>query len=71
MYSGNWGPGTLVVSRLYIRVEKCSREAWAKIVGGAKSSTLAITSAPMACLDSFRSAIEATTSRWRSTESST
>ena len=43
--------------RLNSRVEKFSREACARIVGGAKFCTLASTSAPTACLDSFRPSI--------------
>ena len=55
--AGTAGPGTLVTIRLNRRVEKFSREAWARIVGGAKFCTLASTSAPTACLDSFRPSI--------------
>jgi len=52
-YSASWGPGTFVTRRLNSRVEKFSREAWARIVGGAKACTLVSTSAPTACLESF------------------
>ena len=44
--------------RLNRRVEKFSREAWARIVGGAKSCTPASTSAPTACLDSLSPSID-------------
>ena len=56
--------------RLNSRVEKFSREAWARIVGGAKFCTLASTSAPTACLDSFRPSIASLTTRRRATGSS-
>src|SRR6266550_212028 len=52
-YSGNCGPGTLVTIRLNRRVEKFSRDACARMVGGAKLCAPAITSAPSACFDSL------------------
>jgi hypothetical protein len=55
--------GTLVTIRLNSRVEKFSREACARIVGGAKRCTPASTSAPTACLDSFRPSIASRTTR--------
>src|SRR5438067_869516 len=62
-YSGNCGPGTFVTIRLNSRVEKLSREAWARIVGGAKFWAPAITSAPSACFDSFSPSIALLTQR--------
>jgi hypothetical protein len=56
-YRGNCGPGTLVTIRLKSLVEKFSRDACARIVGGAKFCAPAITSAPTACLDSLSPAI--------------
>src|SRR5215204_6578882 len=70
-YSGNCGPGTLVTIRLKSLVEKLRREAWASSVGGAKSCSPAITSAPSACFDSLSSPIPCCTTRRRSTGSST
>ena len=64
-YSGSCGPGTLVTIRLNSRVEKFSREACARIVGGAKDCTPVSTSAPTACLDSFSPSIAARTARSR------
>ena len=47
----------LVTIRLNSRVEKFSREACARIVGGARLLTRAIVAAPTACFDSFRPSI--------------
>jgi len=68
-YSGNCGPGTLVTIRLNSRVEKFSRDACARIVGGAKFCAPAITSAPSACFDSFRPSIAPLTKRRRASGS--
>ena len=51
--------------RLNSLVEKFSREACARIVGGAKLCTPVSTSAPTACLDSLRPSIDALTARSR------
>ena len=64
-YSGNCGPGTLVTIRLNRRVEKFSRDACARIVGGAKFCAPAITSAPSACFDSLSPFIACVTKRRR------
>ena len=51
--------------RLNSLVEKFSREACARIVGGAKFCAPEMTSAPSACLDSFRPSIAWETKRRR------
>ena len=52
-----------------MRGEKFSREACANTVGGAKSCSPAMSSAPSACLDSFRCFMESVTISWRATGS--
>ena len=59
-YSGIWGPGMLVTSRLNSRVEKFSRVAWASTVGGEKL-TAGERLGPDACLDSLSPSIAART----------
>jgi hypothetical protein len=61
----------LVTIRLNSRVEKLSRDACASSVGGAKSVSPAITSAPSACLLCFRFPIASCTVCSRSTGSLT
>ena len=58
-----------VTSRLNSRVEKFSREACARIVGGARSLTAASVAAPTACFDSLRPSIARLTKRSRATGS--
>src|ERR1019366_5613575 len=62
---GNCGPGTLVTIRLKSRVEKFRRDAWARIVGGAKFCAPEMTSAPSACFDSFSPSMALETNRSR------
>ncbi len=68
-YSGTCGPGMFVTIRLNSRVEKLSREAWARIVGGARSLTAASVAAPTACFDSLSPSIALRTNRSRATGS--
>ena len=56
--------------RLKSRVEKFSREAWARIVGAVKFIAPAITSAPRACLELLRSSIDLRTTASRASGSS-
>ena len=59
----------LVTIRLNSLVEKFSREAWARIVGGARSLTAARVAAPTACLDCLSPSIAFLTNRSRAVAS--
>ncbi len=59
----------LVTIRLNSRVEKFSREACARIVGGARLFTAVSVAAPTACFDSFSPSIAPRTNRSRATGS--